>query len=104
MDLAAFKVSRAGEAPPDGLGNPLAALWQEANGDWKATHRLAQRERTEAARWVHAYLHRVEGDLKNAKGWYRRAGRPAATGPLAAEWEAIAAALLREAADVADNG
>ena len=44
--------------------------------------------------WAHAYLHRVEGDLRNAGGWYSRAGRPASTAPLKEEWETIARALL----------
>jgi len=44
--------------------------------------------------WVHAYLHRVEGDLDNARYWYRRAQRPVSTKPFAAEWDAIAESLL----------
>jgi hypothetical protein len=44
--------------------------------------------------WVHAYLHRVEGDLDNARYWYRQAQRPVPTRRVAAEWDAIAEALL----------
>ena len=46
--------------------------------------------------WVHAYLHRVEGDLANASYWYRQAQRPVSSKPLAAEWDAIAEALLQD--------
>ncbi len=94
MTLAAFRDSLRAGAPPAGLGRALQALWQEAHGDWPAAHRLAQAEDDAAGAWVHAYLHRVEGDLANAGYWYRRAGRPVCALPLADEWAAIAAALL----------
>jgi len=92
--LEAFRDSLRSEAPPAGLSQALQALWREAKGDWPAAHRLAQAEDDAAGAWVHAYLHRVEGDLANAGYWYRRAGRPVCTQPLAEEWAAIAAALL----------
>lgn len=72
----------------------LRALWHEAHGDWAASHETAQNIDTPDAAWVHAYLHRKEGDLTNASYWYRRAGKSPATGPLPAEWDAIASALL----------
>jgi len=78
---------------PAGLAPPLAALWWEARGDWARAHAAAQADSGQAAAWVHAYLHRVEGDLDNADYWYRRAGRPRPAMPLEAEWAAIAAAL-----------
>ena len=62
----------------------------------ECAHRLVQDESSNDAAWVHAYLHRVEGDLGNAGYWYRRAGKPVAKGSLDEEWGAIAAALLRE--------
>jgi hypothetical protein len=92
--LEAFRDSLRSGAPPAGLSQALQALWYEAKGDWPAAHRLAQAEDDAAGAWVHAYLHRVEGDLANAGYWYRRAGRPVGTQPLAEEWAAIAAALL----------
>jgi hypothetical protein len=55
------------------------------------------KEESRDAAWVHAYLHRVEGDLDNAGYWYRQARRPAASGPLPAEWDAIADALIKQA-------
>ena len=89
-----FRASLAREAPPEGLRPALAALWRAAKGDWDGAHRLVQDEDTREAAWVHAYLHRVEGDLGNARHWYGRAGRSPETGPLDAEWDGIAEALL----------
>lgn len=94
MDLATFEGSLQGDAPPEGLSKALQALWREANDDWDAAHRLAQDEKGPAGAWVHAYLHRVEGDLSNAGYWYRRADKPEATTPLRDEWREIAQALL----------
>ena len=65
-----------------------------ASGDWDRAHELAQSAKGKPGDWVHAYLHRVEGDLSNAGYWYRRAGQPAHGGELAAEWDEISAALL----------
>jgi hypothetical protein len=84
---------RTGE-PPAGLPPPLLALWHEARGDWALAHACVQSDPGSAGAWVHAYLHRREGDASNAAYWYQRANRPAATGPLAAEWAEIARALL----------
>ncbi len=94
MTLEAFRQSLRLAAPPAGLGPALGALWHEANGDWPAAHRLAQAQDDAAGAWVHAYLHRVEGDLANAGYWYRRARQPVCAAPLPEEWAAIAAALL----------
>jgi hypothetical protein len=81
-------------APPPGLAPPLQALWWAAKGDWDTAHHLVQDESGRDAAWVHAYLHRVEGDRANAGYWYRQAGRPMAEGTFDAEWDAIARALL----------
>jgi hypothetical protein len=75
------------------LDLPRAALWWAARGEWGRAHAVAQEGGSREADWVHAYLHRVEGDLENARYWYGRAGRPQATGPLEDEWAAIARAL-----------
>jgi hypothetical protein len=93
VKMAEFKASLSGATPAPDLDAPLAALWWAAKGRWDEAHRLVQDEATPDAAWVHAYLHRVEGDLGNAAYWYRRAAKPVATGPLEAEWEAIAATL-----------
>jgi hypothetical protein len=89
-----FKASLSGAAPASNLDAPLAALWWAAKGNWDKAHSIAQDEETSEAAWVHAYLHRVEGDIGNAGYWYRQAGKPAVTGPLEAEWEEIVQALL----------
>ena len=92
--LAAFRRSLSGDAPPPGASEPLAALWHAAKGDWQRAHEIVQDDDSRPAAWVHAYLHRVEGDQGNAGYWYRRAGKPAATASLDAEWQQICDALL----------
>jgi hypothetical protein len=94
VNLAAFKASLSGAAPAADLGAPLAGLWWAAKGDWDRAHKTVQDEDTREAAWVHAYLHRVEGDLGNAGYWYRQAGQPVAKDALEAEWERIASALI----------
>jgi hypothetical protein len=76
------------------LSLPLQTLWWEAKGDWPRAHACAQDDHSPNGAIVHAYLHRVEGDLSNARGWYSRAGRPPATGELAEEWSALANEFL----------
>jgi hypothetical protein len=94
MNLAAFRASLKAEAPPLGLSLALQALWRDGRGDFDAAHELAQKDEGGEGDWVHAYLHRKEGDLSNAAYWYRRAKRPVCKDPLEAEWATIAAALL----------
>ena len=96
MTLDDFRSSLTAPEPPAGLTHALAGLWWDAKGDWKRAHESAQQDEGVEGSWVHAYLHRKEGDLANAGGWYRRAGRPVATETLAAEWETIASALLKD--------
>jgi hypothetical protein len=97
MTLAEFQRSlTAGTAPRD-LAAPLAALWWARKGDWDKAHKIVMEESSRDAAWVHAWLHRVEGDVGNAAYWYRQAKRPAASGAHDAEWTAIAAALLGQA-------
>ena len=94
MDFESYKSSVAEAAPPAGLAPAIAALWWEAKGDWHRAHQSAQQQADAEGAWVHAYLHRVEGDQHNAAGWYRRAGKPVSEAPLQEEWETIARALL----------
>jgi hypothetical protein len=94
MTLAEFRASLARTAPPPDLSPALAALWRDARGDWDRAHDLAQSDEGGAGDWVHAYLHRKEGDAGNAAYWYRRARKPMAKGPLETEWTEIAEALL----------
>jgi hypothetical protein len=98
VKMAEFKASLSGAAPAPGLDAPLAGLWWAAKGNWDQAHKIVQDEETADAAWVHAYLHRVEGDLGNAGYWYRRAHKPAAAGSLESEWEGIVATLLEASA------
>jgi hypothetical protein len=92
--LADFKASLSDAAPAPDLAPTLAAMWWAAKGDWHKAHSIAQDEETSDGSWVHAYLHRVEGDLGNAGYWYRKAGKPAASGPIEAEWDQIVQSLI----------
>jgi hypothetical protein len=94
MKLAEFRESLARAKPPPGLVPPLEALWHDARGDWGRAHRIVMDAKGRDAGWVHAYLHRKEGDLDNARYWYRAAKHPEYDGSLEVEWEAIVAALL----------
>lgn len=100
MTLAGFERSLARPKPPAGLASALLALWWAAKDDWDTAHKIVMDEAGADCAWVHAYLHRAEGDLGNARYWYAQAGRPAAAGALQAEWQAIAGALIA-AADAA---
>jgi len=91
-----FEASLKSSAPPAGISALVLALWHDGRGDWDAAHRVAQDVETDDGAWVHAYLHRKEGDAGNAAYWYRRAQRPIARGPLEDEWRDIATALLGE--------
>ena len=82
-------------AEPPAVAAPLVALWHDARGEWDAAHRVAQEVDDKAGAWVHAYLHRKEGDLGNAGYWYGRAGQPVAIDSLDAEWARIVTALLQ---------
>lgn len=92
MDIETFKALEN----PEGLDGALRALWWDARGDWDRAHAEAQKADSAAGDWVHAYLHRKEGDVGNAGYWYARAGKPSqpAGVSLEAEWEAIATVLL----------
>jgi hypothetical protein len=97
MTLDEFRGALAKPRPPSGLAAPLEALWHDGKGDWDRAHHVVMDASGADAAWVHAYLHRKEGDLDNARYWYRRAKRPEAAGALADEWAAIAARLLDSA-------
>jgi hypothetical protein len=93
MTLAEFKRSLAKSTPPH-CAPALQALWWAAKDDWNAAHEIVMKHDDADCAWVHAYLHRVEGDLPNARYWYRQSGKPVAATELDAEREAIIAALL----------
>lgn len=99
MNLAEFKSSLTSATPPANLPIGLQALWQAGKGNWKGAHELVQqREGEQACDWIHAYLHRQEGDLSNAGYWYRRANKPVQKNSLEEEWAEISAALLTDTA------
>jgi hypothetical protein len=95
MTLGEFKDTLSKSRPPAGLAPALAALWSAGNDKWDKAHAIVMDDSGRDCAWVHAYLHRVEGDLGNAGYWYRQAQRPVATQSIAAEWDAIAKALLK---------
>lgn len=97
MTLAEFTAT-LGQDEPSGLPSALRALWQDArgNGDWHRAHDLLQDDHSNDGSWVHAYLHRREGDLANAGYWYRRAGKPTPSGSLEAEWDSLVETLLND--------
>jgi hypothetical protein len=98
MNLKQFRESLAENAPPAETPDLLTALWWEGKGDWQRAHELAQQGDTPEHAWVHAYLHRKEGDAANARYWYDRAARPVASGDSQEEWTQITQALLTQAA------
>jgi hypothetical protein len=95
MEFVKFKESLARNEPPSGLSLPLQALWWDAKGDWDRAHGCAQDDSGREGAWVHAYLHRKQGDASNARYWYGQANRSAVKdAPFEAEWEDIARGLL----------
>jgi hypothetical protein len=94
MTFSEFEASLDSNAPPASLHLALQALWWDAKGDWNKAHECAQADEGDpSCDWVHAYLHRKEGDASNARYWYRRSGKPVASHALPDEWRAIAQAL-----------
>ena len=94
MEIDAFEESLIQPAPPAGLSPAVEALWHERHGAWDLAHKIAQDIPGPEGAWVHAYLHRREGDESNAAYWYRQAGKPVMRGSLDDEWRAMAEALL----------
>ena len=86
---AQFQNSLSDKVPPDDFNAPLQALWWARKGDWERAHKIVMDDESKEAAWVHAYLHRVEGDLPNARYWYRRAGQKPGEGALEAEWAGL---------------
>jgi hypothetical protein len=89
MTIAEFESANGAE-----FEGALLALWWDVKGDWARAHEIAQDVPGADGAWVHAYLHRKEGDTGNAGYWYRQAGRSVATGDLRVEWEGIVGKML----------
>ena len=102
MNLKDFKDSLIDETPPTNLSLALQAMWHDANGNWNTAHQLVQSNSGQNEAWVHAYLHRKEGDTWNAGYWYSRAGRSTAHMDLEEEWEEIAETLLASQTNTGD--
>ena len=94
MDIISFKRSVAADKPPDEASVYLKALWYDAKGQWDMAHTLIQDVEDNNASWIHAYLHRKEGDISNAGYWYRRAGKKMPDVTLEKEWENIVEDLI----------
>ncbi|CAN5208474.1 hypothetical protein BH11BAC6_BH11BAC6_00240 [soil metagenome] len=94
MNYESFVGSLTLVAPDADLTIYLQALWYDAKGDWEKAHTLIQDIEDKTAAWIHAYLHRKEGDLSNADYWYRKAGKNGTALSLQEEWENITKALL----------
>jgi len=94
MTFAEFRKSLENTRPAAGLTLALAGLWWDGKDDWRRAHESAQQDEGPEGSWVHAYLHRKEGDQGNAAYWYRRAGKPVCRETLEAEWLNIVKALL----------
>jgi hypothetical protein len=94
MTLQQFRDSLRNEEPPSDVA--LAGLWWDAKGNWTRAHESAQQDEGPAGSWVHAYLHRKEGDASNAEYWYRRAGKSTSRSSFDQEWVEIAESLLSE--------
>jgi len=94
MNLDEFRQSVAATEPPAGLTQALTGLWWDGKGDWETANACAQQDNGNNGSWVHAYLHRKEGDHDNAAYWYSRAGKRVSREPLDAEWLSIAEELL----------
>jgi hypothetical protein len=94
MNLSSFKESLLNSDPPENVPAYLKALWYDAKGEWDKAHSLIQDVDDKKASWIHAYLHRKEGDTANADYWYRRAGKQRTSDSLEEEWEQIVTALI----------
>jgi hypothetical protein len=89
MTIGEFEAAGAEE-----FDGALLALWWDGKGDWERAHAIAQDVGGADGAWVHAYLHRKDGDVGNAAYWYRMAGRGVASGDFRREWEGIVEELL----------
>lgn len=95
MDFESFNKSLSHTNPPKDLNVYLLSLWYDAKGDWTKAHEIIQGEDDITGSWIHAYLHRKEGDIANADYWYRRAGKTRPEDSLEEEWKHISSHLIK---------
>jgi len=93
--LTEFKIALHNSEPPHGLAAPLKSLWYDGKGDWYLAHQQVDHLSDPESAWVHAYLHRKEGDIGNADYWYRSAGRIRPAISLDEEWETLVQYFLK---------
>jgi len=94
MNFKEFQKSLSASAPPENFSEYLQALWYDGKENWNKAHSVIQNIEDKTAAWIHAYLHRKEGDIANADYWYRRAGKTRPTSSLQREWDDIVHTLL----------
>lgn len=96
MTFQDFENTLRQATPPAEFSPLLKALWFDGRGDWEQAHHLAQDVNTMSGSWIHAYLHRKEGDRSNAQYWYHRAGKKMPANSLEQEWKELVIALLSD--------
>ena len=94
MNFEEFNQTLSLQEPPGSLSAYMQSLWYDAKGDWEKAHHIIQDINDARAAWIHAYLHRKEGDTGNADYWYHRAGKKRTHETLQQEWETISRVLL----------
>jgi len=94
MTFEEFQNSLNQSQPPGQISQNLQALWYDANGEWNKAHNIVQETSGFEGDWIHAYLHRKEGDLSNSSYWYSRVGKKRPDIPLDVEWEELVNYLL----------
>ena len=94
MGVDEFKKSLSQSLPPEGIGSLLESMWFDGTGNWDKAHDIAQDIHSKDGSWIHAYLHRKEGDEGNAAYWYARADKPVCRKSLPEEWDELVKAFL----------
>lgn len=94
INFEKFNKSIQEKNPPAGIHDHLLSLWHDAKGDWEKAHLIIQDVDDKQAAWIHAYLHRKEGDTGNADYWYSMAGRKRPRFSLQEEWEELVREIL----------
>jgi len=94
MDYDQFINSLQDREPPENISLLLRALWHDGKNDWESSHNIAQDISDRNGSWIHAYLHRREGDLSNAAYWYHKAGKNGPAVSLKEEWKLLVRAFL----------
>jgi len=94
MSLQEFITTLSHNHQPENLSPLLKAMWHDGHGNWNKAHNMVDSLEDKTASWVHAYLHRKEGDVWNADYWYRKAGKNRPDVSLQNEWETIVKSLL----------